>query len=56
MSNNNSLDNAPADIKLAVDLIFLLESNEIDTDTALSALEIVKQDLLRKKESNETNR
>ncbi|MGF1724200.1 pleiotropic regulatory protein RsmS [Photobacterium nomapromontoriensis] len=42
------LDNAPEDIKLAVDLIYLLESNEIAPNVALSALEIVKADLLRK--------
>ncbi len=48
MKNNNSspsLDDAPEDIKLAVDLIYLLESNEIPPDVALSALEIVTQDL-----------
>ena len=45
---SSSLDNAPEDIKLAVDLIYLLESNEIDPETALSALEIVKSDLKAK--------
>ncbi|MDV5170675.1 pleiotropic regulatory protein RsmS [Photobacterium rosenbergii] len=44
-STSSPLDNAPEDIKLAVDLIYLLESNEIDPETALSALEIVKSDL-----------
>ncbi|KXI23104.1 pleiotropic regulatory protein RsmS [Photobacterium sanguinicancri] len=39
------LDNAPEDIKLAVDLIYLLESNDIDPKIALSALAIVKNDL-----------
>lgn len=43
------LDSAPDDVKLAVDLIYLFESNEVDTDIALSAIEMVKQDLLRKK-------
>ncbi len=48
-SNTTSpLDSAPDDVKLAVDLIYLLESNEIDPATALSALEIVKGDLQRK--------
>ena len=42
------LDNAPEDVKLAVDLIYLLESNEIDPRTALSALAMVKADLERK--------
>ena len=44
-STPSPLDNAPEDIKLAVDLIYLLESNEIDPETALSALKIVKNDL-----------
>jgi len=51
MSDPNSLDNAPAEIKLAVDLIYLLESNEIEPKLALAALEIVKSDLERKLES-----
>lgn len=51
MTNNNSpssLEEAPADIKLAVDLIYLLETNEIPPEVALSALEIVAQDLKTK--------
>lgn len=52
MSSESGLDNAPEEIKLAVDLIFLLESNEIDTKVALKALEIVKSDLLRKAENS----
>ncbi|CAM4301717.1 pleiotropic regulatory protein RsmS [Vibrio neonatus] len=44
------LDNAPDDVKLAVDLIYLLESNEVEIETALSALEMVKNDLLSKKQ------
>ncbi|KLV09215.1 primosomal protein [Photobacterium aquae] len=43
--STSPLDNAPEDIKLAVDLIYLLESNEIDPKVALSALEMVKKDL-----------
>lgn len=43
-----SLENAPDDVKLAVDLIMLLESHAIPVETALSALEIVRQDFLRK--------
>lgn len=42
------LDKAPKEIQLAVDLIYLLETNEIEPDIALKALEIVKQDLLAK--------
>ncbi|RPH24735.1 DUF2496 domain-containing protein [Buttiauxella warmboldiae] len=45
-----SLDNAPEEVKLAVDLIMLLEQHQIPTETALAALEIVRQDFLRKRE------
>lgn len=45
-----SLAEAPEDIQLAVDLIYLLESNEIEPQVALSALEIVKKDLEAKLE------
>ncbi|WP_426575944.1 pleiotropic regulatory protein RsmS [Xenorhabdus stockiae] len=40
-----SLKNAPPEIKLAVDLIYLLECNDISPETALAALDIVRQDL-----------
>ncbi|MBW3696589.1 DUF2496 domain-containing protein [Vibrio sp. T187] len=43
--NKSPLDSAPDEIKLAVDLIYLLESNEVDPNTALAALKIVQQDL-----------
>lgn len=43
-----SLNNAPDEVKLAVDLIMLLEQHGIPTSTVLSALEIVRQDFLRK--------
>ncbi|UMX56887.1 pleiotropic regulatory protein RsmS [Escherichia coli] len=39
-----SLENAPDDVKLAVDLIVLLESNQIPARTVPSALDIVKRD------------
>ncbi len=39
------LNDAPDEIKLAVDLIYLLESHDIDPQVALAALEIVKGDL-----------
>ncbi|MCF7354544.1 pleiotropic regulatory protein RsmS [Vibrio sp. CK2-1] len=42
------LDSAPEEIKLAVDLIYLLESNEIDPSVALEALKIVEADLQKK--------
>ncbi|TNV20648.1 DUF2496 domain-containing protein [Buttiauxella sp. B2] len=47
-----SLDNAPEEVKLAVDLIMLLEQHEIPAETVLAALEIVRQDFLRKREEN----
>jgi len=51
--SNHPLEQAPDDIKLAVDLIYLLESNEVDVKTALSALKIVQQDLESKLSANE---
>lgn len=39
-----SLENAPDEIKLAVDLIMLLENHAIPAETVLKALEIVKRD------------
>ncbi|MEH0666267.1 pleiotropic regulatory protein RsmS [Vibrio scophthalmi] len=47
-NSGSGLENAPEEIKLAVDLIYLLESNEIDPHTALAAIDIVKSDLERK--------
>lgn len=52
MSHN--IDNAPAEIKLAVDLIYLLESHHIDNDVVLKALDIVKMDYQRKKNQQQT--
>ena len=43
-----ALERAPEHVKLAVDLIYLLESNEIEPQTALEAIEIVKADLVDK--------
>ncbi|MDX7987963.1 DUF2496 domain-containing protein [Xenorhabdus sp. 12] len=45
-----SLKQAPPEIQLAVDLIYLLECNEVSPDIALAALEIVKHDLQGKLE------
>lgn len=44
-STPSGLENAPDEIKLAVDLIYLLESNEVDPKVALAAINIVKSDL-----------
>ncbi|GAB5992227.1 MULTISPECIES: pleiotropic regulatory protein RsmS [Aeromonas] len=45
-----SLENAPPEVQLAVDLIELLETNRIDPALALAALAIVQQDYQRKLE------
>ncbi|MDN2480726.1 pleiotropic regulatory protein RsmS [Vibrio agarivorans] len=54
MSNENTqpsgLEQAPAEVKLAVDLIYLLETNEISPEIALKAIDIVRGDLLSKVE------
>lgn len=38
------LDYAPDEIKLAVDLIYLLENNNVDKEIVIKALEIVLND------------
>lgn len=43
-----SLEEAPDDIKLAVDLIMLLEESQIDPEIVLAALEIVRKDYEKK--------
>lgn len=43
-----SLENAPPEVKLAVDLIELLETNKIAPELALAALAIVSLDYQRK--------
>lgn len=47
--NMSTLATAPQEVQLAVDLIMLLESNNIDSNIALKALDIVKADLENKK-------
>lgn len=42
------LEAAPKEIKLAVDLIQLLEENDLDIDITIKALEIVLQDFKNK--------
>lgn len=49
-----SLENAPDDVKLAVDLIELLESNQIAPEIVLSALEMVRQDYVNKLKNAES--
>ncbi|MDC9819229.1 pleiotropic regulatory protein RsmS [Pectobacterium polonicum] len=43
-----SLENAPPEVKLAVDLIMLLEENQIEPRIALAALEIIRTDFEKK--------
>lgn len=43
-----SLENAPDEVKLAVDLIMLLEENGVAPQTVLGALAIVTRDFERK--------
>ncbi|WP_437608680.1 pleiotropic regulatory protein RsmS [Erwinia sp. V71] len=45
-----SLENAPDEVKLAVDLIMLLEQNEVAPHTVLAALEIIKRDYQSKQQ------
>lgn len=44
----NELEDAPEHVKLAVDLIMLLEQNELAPDVVLDALAIVQSDFSRK--------
>ena len=46
-----SLENAPDEVKLAVDLIVLLEENQLPARTVLRALEIVMRDYENKLKS-----
>jgi len=48
MSQNLSLEEAPPEIKLAVDLIELLEHNQLAPELVLAALAIVQRDYQRK--------
>jgi len=45
------LEKAPKHIQLAVDLIDLLETNNIDTEVVIQALEIVLKDFKQKQTS-----
>lgn len=47
---SNSLEQAPEHVKLAVDLILLLEQHQLDTDTVLKALKIVQRDFVKKRD------
>lgn len=49
------LKDAPKSIQLAVDLIYLLESNHVDPQTVLEALDIVRQDYEKKLANQSAN-
>lgn len=49
-----SLENASDEVKLAVDLIMLLESHLIPAQTVLGALEIVRRDYANKLKNTES--
>lgn len=44
----STLEQADKETQLAVDLIYLLESNDIEPELVLAALKIVESDFLRK--------
>ncbi|AXU96110.1 MAG TPA: DUF2496 domain-containing protein [Erwinia persicina] len=46
-----SLETAPEEVKLAVDLIMLLEEHQIAPETVLAALAIVQRDFEKKVET-----
>ncbi|EJK8622901.1 pleiotropic regulatory protein RsmS [Morganella morganii] len=50
-----SLENAPDEVKLAVDLICLLEENRIPVATVLAALQIVRRDYENKLRDTEND-
>ncbi|MEQ9887010.1 pleiotropic regulatory protein RsmS [Pectobacterium zantedeschiae] len=50
-----SLENAPPEVKLAVDLIMLLEENKIEPRIVLAALAMVRTDFEKKLSQEESN-
>lgn len=50
-----SLENAPPEINLAVDLIMLLEENQVEPRIVLAALEIVRKDFEKKRSQEESD-
>lgn len=47
-TKSTPIDGAPPEVQLAVDLIYLLESNQISVEIALAAIKIVEKDLQQK--------
>lgn len=54
--NNIELENASDEIKLAVDIIYLFERNQVSPITILKALEIVKKDAQQKLKKSINNK
>jgi len=48
-TTKNSLENAPLEIKIAVDLIQVLEENDLPLEPTIKALEIVLKDFKNKR-------
>ena len=48
----NPLEEAPTHIKLAVDLIMILEQHKVEPEEVLKALDIVKSDFEKKLVNN----
>ena len=53
-SSSQSLANAPIKVQLAVDLIYLLENHNIQPNVALAALDIVRRDIEKKHQLEQT--
>lgn len=51
-SPSTPLEQAPEEVKLAVDLIYLLETHDIAPATVLAALKIVEKDFQAKLEAD----
>lgn len=51
-----SLEQAPDEVKLAVDLIMLLEDHDIPAETVLKALDIVHRDFATKQANRHVNK
>ncbi len=47
------LSDAPAHVKIAVDLIMILEDHQFETNDVLKALKIVEKDYIRKQKQDE---
>ncbi len=49
---SNPLEQAPTHVKLAVDLIMILEQQDVEPEEVLKALDIVKSDFEKKLVNN----